>query len=168
MSVSGTIIPTMKSYRSITFGLLSLDQVRSCISYYMHDRSHQEYQIVIGTDSQKKKGDQTDFVTAIIVHRVGFGGIYFWCRSVDTKKRVLKQRMFEEATRSLETAQKLLETFKVNGISDLNFSIHVDIGKKGPTREILNEVVSMIRGSGFVVKTKPDSFGASKVADRHT
>lgn len=158
----------MIQYKSITYGLLSLSEVRIRISEYMQDRNNQRYQIVIGTDSQRKNGNQTDFVTAIIVHRVGYGGIYFWHRTIDTKKRVLKQRMFEEATRSLETAQELLETFKENGISDLDFAIHVDIGTKGPTREVVSEVVSMIRGSGFIVKTKPDSYGASKVADRHT
>ena len=46
--------------------------------------------------------------------------------------------------------------------------IHVDIGQKGPTRELIAEVVGMIRGNGFNVKTKPDAFGASSVADRHT
>ncbi|KKR49445.1 MAG: hypothetical protein UU81_C0030G0004 [Microgenomates group bacterium GW2011_GWC1_41_8] len=158
----------MIQYKSITYGLLTLSEVRARISDYMKDRESQRYQVVIGTDSQRKNGSQTDFVTAIIVHRVGSGGIYFWNRTIDNKQRVLKQRMFEEATRSLETAQKLLETFKENGISDLDFAIHVDIGKRGPTREILSEVVSMIRGSGFIVKTKPDSYGASKVADRHT
>ena len=158
----------MDIYQSITFGRLSLPQVRERISFYMSDRHKTNYHIVIGTDSQQKNGNQTDFVTAIIVHRVGSGGIYFWKRSVDTKQRVLKQRMFEEATRSLETAQELLETFKENGISDLKFAIHVDIGRQGPTRDIVNEVVSMIRGSGFSIKIKPDSYGASKVADRHT
>jgi hypothetical protein len=33
---------------------------------------------------------------------------------------------------------------------------------------MIAEVVSMIKGNGYEVKTKPDSFGASKVADRHT
>lgn len=110
----------------------------------------------------------TDFVTAIIVHRVGAGGIYFWQRKVDKTKRVLRQRIYEEAFMALQTAQEILESFKQNGIKSYELEIHVDIGKKGPTREIINEVVGMIRGSGFNVKTKPEAYGASKVADRHT
>ncbi len=126
------------------------------------------YQVIIGTDSQKKTGGTTDFVTAIIVHRLGSGGIYFWKRIVDSKKRVLKQRILEEATMSLTTAHELLSMFKANGVREFDFVIHVDVGTQGPTRELITEVVSMIRGSGFNVKTKPDSYGASKVADRHT
>lgn len=111
---------------------------------------------------------QTDFVSAIIVHRVGAGGIYFWQRTVDKKKRILKQRIYEEAFLALQTAQEFLEIFKKNGIKSYELEVHVDIGKNGPTRDIINEVVGMIRGSGFNVKTKPDAYGASKVADRHT
>ena len=33
---------------------------------------------------------------------------------------------------------------------------------------MLNEVVGMIRGSGFKVKIKPEAYGAQSVADRHT
>ena len=158
----------MDSYNSSTYGMLTLEEVRKRISVYMRDRNIQKYHVVIGTDSQLKNRTQTDFVTAIIVHRVGSGGIYFLQRAVDHKKRALKQRIFEEATRSLQTAHLLLDSFKTNGIADLDFSIHVDIGTRGPTREIIREVVAMIRGSGFRVKTKPDSYGASSVADRHT
>ena len=131
---------------------------------YKDDR----FKVIIGTDSQMKNGGSTDFVTAIIIHRVGHGGIYFWTSIEDTKKRVLKQRMFEEAGMSLTTAYQLVGMFQNNGISAYDFVIHVDMGKTGPTREWINQVVSMIRESGFSVKIKPDSFGASKVADRHT
>jgi len=33
---------------------------------------------------------------------------------------------------------------------------------------MLQEIIGMIRGSGFEIKTKPESYGASKVADRYT
>ncbi len=81
---------------------------------------------------------------------------------------LLRQRIYEEAALSLETADDFLKVFKYNGISKLDVEIHVDIGNVGETRDMISEVVGMIRGSGFVCKTKPESFGASKVADRHT
>ncbi|MBI4130114.1 ribonuclease H-like YkuK family protein [Candidatus Roizmanbacteria bacterium] len=158
----------MTIYHSITYGDVPLTLLRNHIIAFMRSYQEVRYQVIIGTDSQVKNGGTTDFVTAIIVHRVGRGGIYFWRRIIDRKKRVLKQRIFEETTYSLTTAQELLEEFKKNGISGLDFVIHVDIGKNGPTRVLISEVVSMIRSSGFAVKTKPESFGASKVADRHT
>lgn len=155
-------------YHSETYGDLPLPQVKERISAFMKANKNNRYQVIIGTDSQKKSGGTTDFVTAIIVHRMGSGGIYFWKRIVDSKMRVLKQRILEEASMSLATAQELLGMFKANGVREFDFVIHVDVGTQGPTRELITEVVSMIRGSGFQVKTKPESYGASKVADRHT
>lgn len=157
----------MKQYQSTTHGVLTLEEVKDKIVLFMKEQEDARYQVIIGTDSQKKQGS-TDFVTAIIVHRIGTGGIYFWYRTEDNKIRVLKQRIFEEAALSLTTAQEFFELFKKNGIAQFHFEIHVDMGSEGPTREWITEVVSMIRGSGFDVKTKPDSYGASKVADRHT
>jgi uncharacterized protein len=155
-------------YHSLTYGDMPLDKVKEKISDFMKENNKDQYQVVIGTDSQKKSGGTTDFVTAIIVHRLGRGGIYFWCRIEDKKIRVLKQRILEEASMSLATAHDLMGMFKANGVRQFDFVIHVDVGSVGPTREMITEVVSMIRGSGFAVKTKPESYGASKVADRHT
>ena len=126
------------------------------------------YEVIVGSDSQKVRTDVYDFVSALIVHRVGFGGIYFWKRDVIKRKISLKERIYQEATMSLETSENFILFFKVNGISKYNIQIHVDIGHNGETRDMITEVVGMIRGSGYDVKIKPDSYGASKVADRYT
>lgn len=157
----------MKIFHSKTFGDITIDEVGSCIMRYITN-PHDTYDVIIGSDSQQKQGGTTDFVTAIILHHVGYGGIYFWHRVVDRKRRVLKQRIFEEATMSLQTAHELMSILKEKGVAHVECAIHVDIGNIGPTRELINEVTSMIRGSGFTVRTKPYSYGASKVADRHT
>ena len=68
----------------------------------------------------------------------------------------------------MKNEKEFISFFKENGISKYDIQIHVDIGKKGETRGLITEVVGMIRGNGYDVKIKPDSFGASKVADRHT
>lgn len=127
-----------------------------------------EYNIIVGSDSEKADGDAYDFVSAIIIHRVGYGGIYFWRRELVKKKMSLKERIYQEAIMSLMTSENLFEFVKFNGISKYDIQIHVDIGHKGETRVLINEVVGMIRGSGYDVKIKPDSFGASKVADKYT
>ena len=127
-----------------------------------------KYRLVIGTDSQPKNGHGVDFVTAIVIHRVGFGGVYFWKRIVDPKKYVLRSRIYQEANLSLSCAQEVLELLKNDGITKYDVEIHVDIGSIGETKEMINEVVGMVRSCGFNVKTKPYSYGASKVADRHT
>jgi predicted RNase H-related nuclease YkuK (DUF458 family) len=76
--------------------------------------------------------------------------------------------MYEEAALSLEMAETVLALLHKDGISKYDVEIHVDIGKFGETREMITEIVGMIRGSGYSVKIKPESYAASKVADRYT
>lgn len=155
-------------FNSPTYGPLSLQEVREKVLLFMNEDPEQKYRLVIGSDSQNKNGDETDFVSALVVHRVGQGAIYFWQRIIEAKTYVLRQRIYQEAGLSLSLAEKFLEATKHDGISRFDVEIHVDIGKYGETRTMINEVVGMIRGSGFTVKIKPESYGASKVADRHT
>lgn len=126
------------------------------------------YRIVIGVDSQRNNSHTFDFVTAFIIQRIGKGGIYFWKRQVITKKIGLKERMYTEAIMSLQSAEEIIELFKGTGVAKYDIEIHVDIGPNGKTKDLINEIVGMVRSSGYMVKIKPDSFGASKVADRHT
>lgn len=155
-------------FQSPTYGMLKLIEVRRKIIEYLKYEKDRQYHIIIGTDSQPHNGAGVDFVTAIVVHRVGSGGIYFWKRIILKKHYVLRQRMYEEATLSLSAAEELLQVLNKDGITNQDVEIHVDIGPKGETREMITEIVGMIRGNGYIVKTKPDSYGASKVADRHT
>jgi hypothetical protein len=155
-------------YHSPTHGKVDLERLKRLISRYMSQDKRARYEIIVGTDSQKIERDCYDFVSALIIHRVGFGGIYFWKRDVFKKKISLKERIYQEATMSLETAENFISFFKKNGISKYNIQIHVDIGHNGETRDMINEVTGMIRGSGYDVKIKPESYGASKVADRYT
>ncbi len=155
-------------FQSPTYGDLELPQVRERILHFLANDPDKIYQIVIGTDSQPHNGLGVDFVTALVVHRIGAGGIYFWRRTVNKKHYVLRERMYEEATMSLEMAETVLTLLHKDGITKYDVEIHVDIGKFGDTREMIQEIVGMIRGSGYNVKIKPESYAASKVADRYT
>ncbi len=155
-------------FQSPTYGSLELPQIRERILAFLASEPEREYQIVVGTDSQPHNGTGVDFVTAIVIRRVGSGGIYFWKRIVNKKHYVLRQRMYEEATMSLAMAETVLALLHKDGITKYDVEIHVDIGKFGDTREMITEIVGMIRGSGYNVKTKPESYAASKVADRYT
>ena len=154
-------------FQSPTYGKVDLNGLKKIISSFMAVDKKADYEIIVGSDSQKIRKGAYDFVSALIVHRIGFGGIYFWKRQVYEKKMSLKERIYFEATMSLETSENFVQFFKTNGISKYNIQIHVDIGKNGETRDLITEVVGMIRSSGYEVKIKPDSYGASKVADRH-
>ena len=157
-----------KHYFSPTYGKVSLEQLKNIISVFMAQDKRAKYEIIVGSDSQKTKKDTYDFVSALIIHRIGFGGIYFWSRNFLTKRISLKERIYQEATMSFVTAENFISFFKKNGISRYDIQIHVDIGRNGETRDMITEVVGMIRGSGYDVKIKPQSYGASKVADRYT
>ena len=68
---------------------------------------------------------------------------------------------------SLEVAEKVLTELKKFPLPEFEFEIHADIGENGPTKAMIQEVVGMIRANNFQVKTKPESYAASNVADRH-
>lgn len=139
---------------------------------YLHESEKHQYQVIVGTDSQVYL-DRTDFVTAIVVRRVGAGGRYFWARQEHTNFKTLRERIYTETLKSLDVAgvvyKNLFESLKKENRLDIfNFEIHVDVGENGATREMIKEVVGMVRGNGYEVKTKPMSYGAFVVADRHT
>jgi len=155
-------------FQSPTFGSLELAGVRERILQFLAAVPEAKYQLVIGTDSQPHNGQGVDFVTAIVVHRIGHGGIYFWQHTENKKIFALRQRIYQEAALSLSMAEQVVILLQRDGISKYDVEIHVDIGEFGKTREMIQEIVGMIRGSGYAVKTKPESYAASKVADRYT
>ena len=151
---------------SPTYGKLSFDRMFLQIVGYMQEDPSQRYNLIIGTDSLL--GDDTCFVTAIIIHRVGHGGRYFYHKFRNRKIESLRQRILYETSLSLETASQVSAQLAQNGFSELPVEIHLDVGDRGETKRIIREVVGMVQGSGFAAITKPDSYGASKVADRET
>jgi predicted RNase H-related nuclease YkuK (DUF458 family) len=155
-------------YFSPTLGELTIDNLKKRVSSYMHGARDAKYRIIVGSDSQKTKEGSYDFVVALAIHRIGAGGVYFWKRDVVSQKMSLKERMYREAILSLTSAEDLSALFRENGISKYDVEIHVDIGPNGKTKELISDISGMVRASGYEVKIKPDSFGASKVADRHT
>jgi len=155
-------------FHSPTHGEITLPEIIKRIIGFVHAEPDYRYRIIIGTDSQKRNG-RTDFVTALVVHRIGGGGIYFWKKYHQERPYHLKERMYEEALTSLNLANEFLHLLKgTPELLQFDLEIHVDIGERGKTREIIAEVVAMIQGNGYRVKTKPYAFGASSVADRHT
>ena len=132
---------------------------------------------MVGCDSSS--GDKVSFPIAIVVLRKGWGGRFFLrkVRYPDSfKKRFsnLHQRILQEVLLSCELALFLKESLnkKMQNLpSGLNYQfryIHADIGEQGQTRDMIREVVGLIKSNGFEAKIKPDSFAASVVADRYT
>lgn len=147
------------------------DQTVAEIIRFMQAEPEREYKITLGTDSLKLQGTIADFVTAIVVHRVGRGGRYFWRRIELDHFHTLRDRIMREVLLSLEIAHdfvaKLEAARKINATPKYDFEIHVDVGENGATKAMIQELVGMIRAHNFEAKTKPESYAASNVADRH-
>ena len=151
---------------SPTHGRLTFERMFRQLVAYMQEQPAERYNLIIGTDSLL--GDDTCFVTAIIIHRVGHGGRYFYHKFRNRKIESLRHRILFETSLSLETASLVSAQLVKNGYRDLSVEIHLDVGDRGETKRIIREVVGMVQGSGFAAITKPDAYGASKVADRET
>jgi predicted RNase H-related nuclease YkuK (DUF458 family) len=145
------------------------------IKKFLEEKPFAEYSIVIGTDSHEKENNGNtktiNLVTAILVHRRGFGGKYFWRRKDLSNIHSLREKIYAETLESLSFALFFVPLLRktLNGDSpNYNLEIHIDVGEHGDTRDMIKEVVGMVTGNGFVAKTKPYAYGASYVADKHT
>lgn len=147
-------------------GQMSFKTMFEDICAYMSEDPDASYKLIVGSDSQAR--EQVCFVTAVVIHRIGKGGRYFYKRKQVSKMPSIKQRIFYEAHLSLDVASKLAAQFSLNGHSHLNVEIHLDVGKAGETRKMIKDLVASIVGSGFSAKIKPDAYGASTVADKHS
>ena len=131
------------------------------ISDYLSDGY--EYNINIGTDSQTNS--LVKFVTAIGVHKIGKGGIFFYRQLTTDKIHTLRDRIYAETTMSINCATELLEMF-LSKDELIDITIHCDIGTKGKTKELIKGIVGYVANSGFDCLIKPESPLASCIADR--
>lgn len=159
----------MPEYFNSSFGLkLPAREVVKEIFRFIKIVPNASYKIIIGTDSEQLSSKDADFVTAVVVYRLGNGGRYFWRRAELGKFYTLRDRIIKEVLISLDVAKEILHELKKEPeISNWDFEIHADIGENGETKVLIQEVVGMIRANNFEAKTKPESYAASKVADRH-
>lgn len=159
-------------FNSLTHGEIKIKDSIQLIKKFLEERPSSEYSLVIGTDSHEKDKPKTiSLVTAVLVHRKGYGGKYFWRRKSVSNIHSLREKIYAETLESLSFASVFVPMLRkeLNGNSPLyNLEIHIDVGEHGDTRDMIKEVVGMVTGSGFVAKTKPHAYGASYVADKHT
>jgi uncharacterized protein len=165
-------------FYSQTHGKIQILEMIVKIRDFLEIGPDSEYILVIGSDSQEKINptDGKDFislVTAVTVHRKGSGGIYFYKKERHNEfkgpKTNVRNKIYLETTASLKFAEEFVPLLKenLNGHSP-SLEIHVDVGEFGRSRDTIKEVVGMVTGMGYVAKTKPLAYGASKVADKHT
>jgi uncharacterized protein len=158
----------MWAFQSPSRGRMTLEEVAEDLMASVIQYPSDSFRLIVGTDSQPKMQSRTvTFVTAIILHHVGKGARYYVHKENQHHMYSLRQRMFTEASYSLQVGSELTEMLHALH-SDWRPEVHLDIGERGATKQLIRELVAWITASGYEARIKPDSFGASKVADRYT
>ncbi len=158
--------------KSHTYGDVGIRDVAKLIAGRASEAGH-EYNVMIGTDSQNF--DTTKVVVVVALHDVGHGGIFFYDITHVRRIANVGQKLYYETQLSLEYARKLIEALDDLRETDgfdyekrLNFSIHVDAGKNGPSCKVIPEIVGWIHACGYKAVIKPESVAACSIADKYS
>lgn len=156
-----------------TCGNLQFQSVIEEVFNYIKEKHNREYEITVGCDSSSD--ERPNFPVALVVLKKGRGGRFFLSKVNYFDKRrfySFRERILEEVYLSCALALKFREALsekisrsKANPNYQFQY-IHADIGESGPTKDMIKEVVGLIKSNGFMAKIKPESYAASIVADR--
>lgn len=172
----------INDYQKLSFfnpscGELNFDGVIKEVFNYILSGPEEFYEIIVGCDSPSN--ERPTFPVVLVVLKKGQGGRFFltkirYPRTSQKRFFTFRQRVLEEIYLSCEIALKFrdiinaqIKEYKV----PLNYQfqyIHADVGQNGPTKDMIKEVVGLIKSNGFEAKIKPESFAASTIADRFT
>jgi uncharacterized protein len=145
----------------------TLDDVQKDMLAFVVADMDRNYRIIIGSDSQHNFAN-TVFVTAIIIHRVGSQARFYYTKANGHHTMELSTRILQETADSVEILQ-MIENSEVFGlVGKENIEVHIDAGQGGRSRKIMDACISYVQGMGYHYKVKPDSYGATHVADRYT
>ncbi|MBU1045857.1 ribonuclease H-like YkuK family protein [Patescibacteria group bacterium] len=163
---------TAGKFYNPTKGRIDFDEAIEEIFSYIRERPKYNYEIVVGCDSSS--GQEPFFPIAIVILRKGAGGRFFLKRIKYHNRKFynLHERILEEVLLSCKLALVLRDRVEQEALKlpqSLAYEfryIHADVGANGATKDMIKEVVGLIKGNGFEAKIKPESFAASVIADR--
>lgn len=145
---------------------ISFQKIISSLKKLVNEPNHL---VIIGSDSHYRK-NYTIFASAItIVNRSNLmHSQYFYNKSILINKNRfgdLFYRVYREMEESLIIANKIKQS-----IPELNIEIHLDVSSssKNRTYKFSNGIKEIVASQGYPVKIKPDAWGATAVADKHT
>ena len=132
----------------------------------MRNYSEMGMTLYVGTDSMLYSTYCT-FSCIVAVHSndLRIANYYFQKQKIrENKFKTLENKILKEIELSINTA-----IFLRQNIPKANIEVHIDIGDtiKNATRHLVDNAKGWVKGMGFEVKIKPDSW-ASSVADWHT
>ena len=165
-----------KEFRTGDGKRVNYAEMVAIIANYIKQNPEADYEITVGTDSQNHSS--TRMVEVVAVCRVGSGGIFFVHIEVMDKISDLRQKIYEETSRSLENAHGLLDEIYLQIVEsdedfdleklNIHFVVHCDIGRsrKSKTRILVQEIMGWVEAEGFECVIKPDSYTASGIANK--
>ncbi|MBD1381282.1 ribonuclease H-like YkuK family protein [Metabacillus arenae] len=165
-------------FYNLTESNMTFSTVIKRLTDFIYKDPRCSFVLSIGSDSHVHQ-NQTKFITAIHLHRVGKGA--WGCLKNTIIPRPIHsvhEKISLETTLSQELAYEFISNYliKLSDIlipfadegADLTFEIHLDIGKKGVTKELIQEMTGRITAMGVEAKIKPDSYTAFSYANRYT
>lgn len=145
---------------------------------FMNKDPRSRYVLSIGTDSHVHQ-TETRFITAIHLHRVGKGA-WGCLRNYNVKRPIksirekisLETALSQEVTylfspEDLADLTEIILPYADEG-ADLTIEIHLDIGTRGATKELIQDMTGRITAMGLEAKIKPESYAAFSYANRYT
>jgi len=156
----------MKEFVFKKFGGVIIPDVGKYISDYLKKQPFTK--IYIGTDSHQS-GKTTNYATAIVLYDldengIGHGAHVIYARNKENKTHDIFTRIWTEITYSVEVAEIVCETVKIQR-EEIVIDIDVNPNEHEGSNVVFNASVGYIKGIGFGVRAKPDSWAASCSAD---
>ena len=132
-------------------------------------RKEEGFDFHVGADSQTYS-TYIIFVTTICYHHRTKGAAAYYIKQRFPREKFpsLRARMQKELFLALEAAVALQELLI---LSSNGITVHLDIGTnpvKNRTHIFIKEFTNIVKGQGYNVKVKPDSWASSEVADWFT
>ncbi|AZB42631.1 hypothetical protein CEF21_10210 [Bacillus sp. FJAT-42376] len=166
------------AFYNVTEENMSLEDVIARLKGFLRKDPRSVYILSIGTDSHVHH-KETKFITAIHLHRVGKGAwgclknfviprpISSVHEKISTETALSQELAYSFVTLYLGELSDILIPFSEEG-ADLSFEIHLDIGRKGATKDLIQEMTGRITAMGLEARIKPDSYTAFSYANRYT
>lgn len=153
----------MKNKKFRLFGGDELQDVGIYVKDYLNRNS--DIKIFVGTDSKQYK-NYTKYVTVVGLLKPQKGVHIVYKRENIRKIKDIFSRLWNEVEYSRELADYIESVVNIKSDKKM-ITVHLDINidKKAKSNIVHDSAVGYIKGLGYDVETKPNSWAASKAAD---
>jgi len=128
---------------------------------FVREQAHEGQIVHLGTDSMQLRR-HTRFVTVVAILTPGRGGRAIWTREVRPRIHSLRERLLREVWLSVELGLSL------HPVVPGPLHVHIDANPiaRHKSSAYVQELVGLVVGQGFRAVIKPESWAASRAADR--